>query len=255
MLALADSGLLAQQLDGRCLVIAPPHLLDPNKRGSWPNVFGDFPSQTDRFCLIDSVLKTEQNCGLDRGVQRDAQYQSEYRGLVDQRCNLSGRPVHSGRQLQRKEYSAVNFTHHSGLQSCLSLPHGGNSYMKMRTLLARRSLEILSLAATAVLLGCVGVSSTTTDPTGTGASTHTVHLSWNASTSADISGYNIYRAVYTNSCGTFSRISSVPITNTQYADSDVTGGTSYCYATTAVNASNEESGYSNIVSDVQIPAP
>lgn len=36
------AALLAQQLDGRSLVIAPPHLLDKNNRGSWPNVFGDF---------------------------------------------------------------------------------------------------------------------------------------------------------------------------------------------------------------------
>jgi len=36
------AALLAQQLDGRCLVIAPPHLLDKNNPGSWPNVFGDF---------------------------------------------------------------------------------------------------------------------------------------------------------------------------------------------------------------------
>lgn len=42
------SALLAQQLDGRCLVIAPPHLLDKDKRGSWPNVFSDFRTpQTD----------------------------------------------------------------------------------------------------------------------------------------------------------------------------------------------------------------
>ena len=36
------AALLAQQLDGRSLVIAPPHLLDRDNRGSWPNVFGDF---------------------------------------------------------------------------------------------------------------------------------------------------------------------------------------------------------------------
>lgn len=36
------SALLAQRLDGRSLVIAPPHLLDKYNRGSWPNVFGDF---------------------------------------------------------------------------------------------------------------------------------------------------------------------------------------------------------------------
>jgi superfamily II DNA/RNA helicase len=36
------AALLAQQLDGRSLVIAPPHLLDKDNPGSWPNVFGDF---------------------------------------------------------------------------------------------------------------------------------------------------------------------------------------------------------------------
>ncbi|MGB3575668.1 MAG: choice-of-anchor D domain-containing protein, partial [Candidatus Sulfotelmatobacter sp.] len=37
--------------------------------------------------------------------------------------------------------------------------------------------------------------------TGTPAPAHTVSLSWSASSSSDISGYNIYRAVYTSSCG------------------------------------------------------
>jgi superfamily II DNA/RNA helicase len=42
------AALLAQQLDGRHLVIAPPNLLDRDKPGSWPNVFGDFQvRQTD----------------------------------------------------------------------------------------------------------------------------------------------------------------------------------------------------------------
>jgi len=36
------AALLAQQLSGRSLVIAPPHLLDKDSPGSWPNVFGDF---------------------------------------------------------------------------------------------------------------------------------------------------------------------------------------------------------------------
>ena len=91
--------------------------------------------------------------------------------------------------------------------------------------------------------------------TGTPAPPHTVNLSWNASTSSDVSGYNIYRAVYTTSCGSYGKINSALITSTLYSDSSVVDGTSYCYASTAVNTSNEESGYSNIVSNVQIPAP
>ncbi|MGA2021500.1 MAG: choice-of-anchor D domain-containing protein [Candidatus Sulfotelmatobacter sp.] len=101
--------------------------------------------------------------------------------------------------------------------------------------------------------------STTTDSvTGTGiaAPTHTVSLSWNASSSQNISGYNIYRAVYTTSCGSYSKINGSTLDSvTTYLDSSVTDGVAYCYATTAVNSSNEESGYSNIVSDVQIPPP
>jgi hypothetical protein len=101
-------------------------------------------------------------------------------------------------------------------------------------------------------------SSTTTEAltgTGTPAPVHTVNLSWNASTSPNISGYNIYRAVFTTSCGSYAKINSVLDTSTLYTDSVVVDGTSYCYATTAVDSSNQESGYSNIVSNIQIPAP
>jgi len=91
--------------------------------------------------------------------------------------------------------------------------------------------------------------------TGTPPPPHTVNLSWNASTSSDVSGYNIYRAVFTATCGSYAKINPALITSTLYSDSSVVDGTSYCYASTAVNTSNEESGYSNIVSNVQIPPP
>ncbi len=82
-----------------------------------------------------------------------------------------------------------------------------------------------------------------------------MNLSWNASSSPNISGYNVYRAVYANSCGSYSKINSLLNTGTLYTDSNVTDGTSYCYAATAVDTTNAESGYSNVVSNVQIPAP
>jgi len=102
------------------------------------------------------------------------------------------------------------------------------------------------------------VATTTDTATGTGMAppVHTVHLSWNASTSANISGYNIYRAIYTTSCGAYSKINGGTLDPvTTYTDSAVTDGTNYCYATTAVDSSNAESGYSNIVTNVQIPPP
>jgi hypothetical protein len=101
-------------------------------------------------------------------------------------------------------------------------------------------------------------SSTTVETltgTGTAAPVHSVNLSWSASTSSNISGYNIYRAAYASACGSFSKVNSSLNTGTLYTDSAVVDGATYCYATTAVNTSNEESGYSNVVSNVQVPAP
>jgi len=53
------SALLAQQLDGRHLVIAPPMLLDKESPGSWPNIFSGFKEQADFESLgkLDKLLK------------------------------------------------------------------------------------------------------------------------------------------------------------------------------------------------------
>ncbi len=59
------AALIAQQLDGRSLVIAPPHLLDRDNPGSWPNVFGDFRVPHTDF---QSIGKLEEL--LDRDVTR-----------------------------------------------------------------------------------------------------------------------------------------------------------------------------------------
>jgi hypothetical protein len=114
-------------------------------------------------------------------------------------------------------------------------------------------------AATAALTFTSNAQSSTTveslTGTGTAAPVHSVNLSWSASTSSSISGYNVYRAAYASACGSFSKINSLLNTGTLYTDSAVADGAIYCYATTAVNTSNEESGYSNVVSNVQVPAP
>ncbi len=113
--------------------------------------------------------------------------------------------------------------------------------------------------ATATLTFTSNAQSSTTVETLTGTATaapvHSVNLSWSASTSSNVSGYNIYRAAYASACGSFSKINPSLNAGTLYSDSVVVDGAAYCYATTAVNASNEESGYSNIVSNVQVPAP
>ena len=113
-----------------------------------------------------------------------------------------------------------------------------------------------SAAGTVTFTSNAQPSTTTGGLTGTGvaAATHSVALSWSASTSSGISGYNVYRAPYSSSCGSFAKLNNLLDTGTLYTDSSVTNGSSYCYATTAVDTSNVESGYSNIVSNVQIPA-
>jgi len=114
-------------------------------------------------------------------------------------------------------------------------------------------------AVTAALTFASNAQSSTTVETltGTGAAApvHSVNLSWSASTSSNVSGYNIYRAAYVSGCGSFAKINSLLNTGTLYTDTAVVDGATYCYATTAVNTSNEESGYSNVVSNVQVPAP
>jgi hypothetical protein len=89
--------------------------------------------------------------------------------------------------------------------------------------------------------------------TGTAAPIHSVNLSWTASTTSGIESYNIYRAVFGTKCGTYSNIGSTQASTTAYTDNNVTDGTTYCYATTAVD-SGGESGYSNITQAV-IPPP
>jgi hypothetical protein len=101
-------------------------------------------------------------------------------------------------------------------------------------------------------------SSTTVETltgTGTAVPVHAVNLSWGASASSNVLGYNIYRAAYASACGSFSKINPLLNTGTLYTDSAVVDGATYCYATTAFNTSDEESGYSNVVSNVQVPAP
>jgi len=53
------SAMLAGQLDGRNLVIAPPALLYKDSPGSWPNVFSDFrvPADFESLGKLDHIIK------------------------------------------------------------------------------------------------------------------------------------------------------------------------------------------------------
>ena len=53
------SAMLASQLDGRSLVIAPPMLLEKDNPGSWPNVFSDFrvPADFESLGKLDHLVR------------------------------------------------------------------------------------------------------------------------------------------------------------------------------------------------------
>ncbi len=80
--------------------------------------------------------------------------------------------------------------------------------------------------------------------TATVLQTHTVALTWAASTST-VSGYNVYRTTVSGTA--YSRINSSLVPVLAYTDSAVVNGTTYYYVTTAVDASGNESVHSNEV--------
>jgi len=79
---------------------------------------------------------------------------------------------------------------------------------------------------------------------GTGAQTssHTVSLSWNASTST-VAGYNVYRS--TTNGSSYVKLNSSLVSGLSYTDSNVQSATTYYYVATAVDGSGNESTYSN----------
>ena len=74
------------------------------------------------------------------------------------------------------------------------------------------------------------------------ATSHSVALNWNASTST-VSGYNVYRS--TTSGSGYNKINTTLVGGLTYSDTTVVNGTTYYYVTTAVDSSGNESVYSN----------
>jgi hypothetical protein len=74
---------------------------------------------------------------------------------------------------------------------------------------------------------------------------HSVALTWNASTST-VSGYNVYRSTVSGS--SYVKMNSSLNASLSFTDANVQNGTTYFYVTTAVDASGNESGFSNEVS-------
>jgi hypothetical protein len=80
---------------------------------------------------------------------------------------------------------------------------------------------------------------------------HSVDLSWGASSSSNVVGYNVYRAGVSG--GPYATVMSAN-SGTNFVDASVQAGQKYYYVVTAVDGSGAESAYSNQVQTV-IPSP
>lgn len=96
-------------------------------------------------------------------------------------------------------------------------------------------------------------SPTSVPMTGIGvvAGSHSTDLNWNPDVDPVI-GYNVYRGGQHG--GPYNKINPVLDATTSYSDTNVNAGATYYYVVTAVDANNNESGYSNEVKAV-IPSP
>jgi hypothetical protein len=84
------------------------------------------------------------------------------------------------------------------------------------------------------------------------ASSHSVTVTWVASITPNVAGYNLYRT--DSSSGNYSKVNSSMIGGTSYTDTTVQAGQTYYYAATAIDSSNDESAFSTSVT-ASVPTP
>ena len=100
---------------------------------------------------------------------------------------------------------------------------------------------------TAIASGSTTIQATSGSISGSTSLTVTtqtlVSLTWTASTSPGIAGYNAYRSTTTG--GPYTKLNSSLISATNYTDQTVLTGVTYYYVTTAVSSQGMESAYSN----------
>ncbi len=86
-----------------------------------------------------------------------------------------------------------------------------------------------------------------------GGTCHPTILTWGASTSSNVAGYNVYRS--TTSGGTYTKLNSSLVTSTTFTDGTSQPGQTYFYVATAVDGSGNESAYSSPPVQAMIPTP
>jgi fibronectin type 3 domain-containing protein len=78
-------------------------------------------------------------------------------------------------------------------------------------------------------------------------------LTWGASTSSNVAGYNVYRA--TSATGPYTKLNTSIVAGTSFTDGSSQPGQTYFYVATSVDTSGNESAYSNPPVQAVIPTP
>jgi hypothetical protein len=139
----------------------------------------------------------------------------------------------------------------SGLAFPITIPAGQSATFTVT--FTPQTSGVASVSASFVSNTANSPTIATLTGTGIAAPVHEVNLSWNADSSPNVVGYNIYRSS-NGANGNYVKINGGLDANTAYTDSSVTDDQTYYYETTAVNSSNQESARSTAVAAV-IPPP
>jgi hypothetical protein len=113
-------------------------------------------------------------------------------------------------------------------------------------------------SATGSVTGALSIASNATDSpnieplSATGVNPPSVSLTWVASASSNVAGYNVYRSAVSG--GPYTELNSSLVTGTSYTDTTVEFGDTYYYAVTAANSQGVESADSNQAA-VTVPSP
>lgn len=86
----------------------------------------------------------------------------------------------------------------------------------------------------------------------TGANPHSATVSWVASTSTNVTGYNVYRGA--GSGGPYTKMNSSLVSGTSYKDTTVQTGETYYYVVTSLDSAGNESAYSSFAEGA-VPSP
>ena len=119
------AAMLAQELDGRSLVIAPPHLIDADNPGSWRNVFGEFHvphTDFESIGTLDSLLSRDLERYKNVFIDESHRFRNE-----DNQTYVNLAQICRGKRVILVSATPLNNTPHDILSQLKLFQNGNNS--------------------------------------------------------------------------------------------------------------------------------